>query len=90
CNSINQETLFVFIKDYTKAIIEVLQNQFLHSDLYNALSIFNIKLFPKSEKQITTYGQKEIEFLDNYYENSRVANYNIFTGIIDKEKLLEE
>ncbi|CAG8743716.1 6877_t:CDS:2 [Cetraspora pellucida] len=90
CNSINQETLSVFIEDYAKAIIEALQDRFPHFDLYNALSIFDVKLFPKTEKQITTYRQKEIEFLGNYYRDSRVANYNIFTGIIDKKKLLEE
>ncbi|CAG8851563.1 10377_t:CDS:1, partial [Gigaspora margarita] len=89
-NSINQKTLPFFIEDYAKAIIEALQERFPHSDLYNALSIFDIKLFPKTEKQIATYGQKEIEFLGNYYGDSRVADYNIFTGIIDKEKLLEE
>ncbi|EXX52999.1 zinc finger protein 862-like [Rhizophagus irregularis DAOM 181602=DAOM 197198] len=39
---------------------------------------------------MATYGQKEIEFLGNYYGDSKVVDCNIFAGIIDKEKLLEE
>ena len=89
-NNINQETLPLFIRDYAEAMIEALQERFSNSDLYNALSIFDVKLFPKTERQIATYGQKEIEFLGNYYGDSKVVDRNIFTGIIDKEKLLEE
>jgi len=89
-NNINQETLPLFIRDYAEAMIEALQERFPNSDLYNALSIFDVKLFPKTERQIATYGQKEIEFLGNYYGNSKVVDCNIFVRIIDKEKLLEE
>ena len=62
-NNINQETLPLFIRDYAEAMIEALQERFSNSDLYNALSIFDVKLFPKTERQMATYGQKEIEFL---------------------------
>ena len=73
-NNIDQETLPLFIKDYVEVIIEALQERFLHSDLYNALSVFDIKLFPKAERQMATYEQKEIEFLGNYYGNSSIVN----------------
>jgi hypothetical protein len=89
-NSVNQETLPSFIKDYAEAMIEALQERFPHSELYNALSIFDVKLFPKNERQMVTYGQKEVEFLGKYYGDSKVADCSIFPGIINKEKLLEE
>ena len=36
------------------------------------------------------YGNQEIEFLGNFYGETKVVNENEFSGIIDKEKLKEE
>ena len=89
-NNINQEDLPFFIKIYAEVMIEALQERFPNSELYDALSIFDIKLLPKTERQMANYGQKEIDFLGKYYGDSKVIDSNIFAGIIDKEKLSEE
>ena len=79
-----------FIKEFAVAIIEALKQRFPNCELYDALSIFDPKLLPKTEKQMTTYGLKEINILGNHYGQSKTVDGKIFPEIIDKEKLLEE
>jgi hypothetical protein len=79
-----------FIKDFTTAIIEALKERFPNSELYDALSIFDPKLLPKTERQMITYGLKEINILGDFYGQNKTVDSNIFPGIINKEKLLEE
>ena len=79
-----------FIKDFAAAMIEALNERFPNCELYDALSIFDTKLLPKTEKQMTTYGLKEIGILGDFYGQSKTVDGKIFSGIIDKEKLSEE
>ena len=87
---INSDNLPGFIKDFAVAIIEALEERFPNVELYDALSIFDPKLIPKTEKQILTYGVKEINILGDFYGQDKMVDNNIFSGIIDKEELLEE
>ena len=65
---IHSGNLLIFIKDFATAIIGELKERFLNSELYDVLSIFNTKLLPKTESQMTTYGFKEISLLEDFYE----------------------
>ena len=87
---INSGNLPNFIKDFAIAIIGALKERFPNSELYDALSIFDTKLLPKTESQMTTYGFKEISLLGDFYRQSKTVDNNIFPGIINKERLLEE
>ncbi|GBB99207.1 hypothetical protein RclHR1_03450002 [Rhizophagus clarus] len=87
---LKSDNLPSFIKDFAVAIIEALKERFPNSELYNALSIFDTKLLPKSEEQMTTYGLKEIGFLGEYYGDNKIVDNNVFPGIIDKKQLLVE
>src|SRR5436305_13202907 len=79
-----------FLKEFAIAIIGALKERFLNSELYDALSIFDTKLLPKTESQMTTYGSKEINLLGDFYGQSKTVNNNVFPSIIDKKRLLEE
>jgi len=87
---INSGNLPNFIKDFAIAIIGALKERFPNSELYDALSIFDTKLLPKTESQMTTYGFKEISLLGDFYGQSKTVDNNFFPSIIDKESLLEE
>ncbi|CAG8435248.1 1905_t:CDS:2 [Funneliformis mosseae] len=41
-----------FLENYAEAMIKALQERFSDSDLYNALSVFDVKLFSKTERQM--------------------------------------
>lgn len=87
---IQSDNLPNFIKEFAKAIIEALKERFPNSELYDSFSIFDPKLLPKTEKQISTYGLKEISILGEFYGQDKIVDDNVFPGIIDKEKLSEE
>ena len=87
---ISSNELPSFIKNYAVAIIDALKARFPESKLYNALSIFDTSLLPKTEKPMAEYGVKEIEYLANYYGDIKIVHDNIFPGIVNKEDLLEE
>jgi len=79
-----------FINNFAVATIEALNERFPNVELYDALSIFDPKLIPKTEKQISTYGSKEINILGDFYGQNKTVDGNVFPGIINKEELLEE
>ncbi len=95
CNYMNRRKISSnklpsFIKNYTIAIIDALKVRFSESKLYNALSIFDTSLLPKTEKQMVEYGVKKIEYLADYYGDIKIIHDNIFLEIVNKENLLEE
>ena len=47
-------------------------------------------MLPDDDRELVLYGNQEIEFLGNFYGETKVVNENEFSGIIDKEKLKEE
>jgi hypothetical protein len=87
---IHSDNLPSFIKEFAVAITDALKERFPNVELYDALSIFDTKLLPKTEKQMATYGFKEISLLGDFYGQSKTVDGNVFPGIINKEDLLEE
>ena len=79
-----------FVREYSIAIINAIKNRFPESELYNTFSIFDPNELPNNDRELVLYGNQEIEFLGNFYGETKFINENEFNGIIDKEKLKQE
>lgn len=86
----NYNSIPLFVKEYSIAIIDAIKNRFPESELYNAFSILDPRELPDNDKELFLYGNEEIEFLGNFYGETRFVNENEFSGIIDKEGLKQE
>ena len=86
----NYNSIPLFVKEYSIAIIDAIKNRFPESELYNAFSIPDPRELPDNDKELFLYGNEEIEFLGNFYGEARFVNENEFSGIIDKERLKQE
>ena len=79
-----------FIKEYSIAIIDAIQKRFPQMELYSSFSIFDPKAIPDDDEQLDLYGNKEIEFLSEFYGEIKFADGDEFQEIIDKNNLSEE
>jgi len=86
----NHNSIPSFVAEYSISIINAIKNRFPESELYSTFSIFDPKMLPDDDRELVLYGNQEIEFLGNFYGETKVVNENEFSGIIDKEKLKEE
>jgi hypothetical protein len=86
----NHNSIPSFVREYSIAIINAIKNRFPESELYNAFSIFDPKELPNDDVELILYGNQEIEFLGNFYGETKYVDGNEFRGIIDKEELKQE
>src|SRR2546421_8987562 len=86
----HNQSVPLFVKEYSLAIIESISNRFPESELYFSFRIFDPKELPDTERDLVLYGKNEIEFLDKFYGKTKSVNNNEFHGIIEKGKLIEE
>ena len=86
----HNQSVPLFVKEYSLAIIESISNRFPESELYFSFRIFDPKELPDTERDLVLYGKNEIEFLDKFYGETKSVNNNEFHGIIEKGKLIEE
>lgn len=79
-----------FIKEYSIAIIDAIQKRFPQTELYSSFSIFDPKEIPDDDEQLNLYGNREIEFLSEFYGEIKFVDGEEFQEIIDKNQLFEE
>jgi hypothetical protein len=79
-----------FVKEYSLAIINAVENRFPESELYFSFKIFDPKELPDNERDLFIYGINEVEFLDKFYGEDKSVDGNQFCGIIEKGELIKE
>jgi hAT family C-terminal dimerisation region len=79
-----------FVPEYSIAIINAIRNRFPESELYGSFSILDPKELPSDDRELALYGNQEIEFLGDFYGETKYINRIEFSKIIDKEKLKQE
>ena len=73
-----------FVKDYSLAMIKAINDRFPDSELYSLFRIFDPNELPDAENDLNLYGQSEIEFLDEFYGDTKLVN-DEFCEIVEKE-----
>src|SRR5436853_189946 len=78
-----------YLADLTN-ILKKLINIFPESEIYGAFSILDPKELPSDDRELALYGNQEIEFLGDFYGETKYIDRIEFSKIIDKEKLKQE
>ena len=78
-----------FVKDYSLAIIKAINGRFPNTELFSLFRIFDPNELPDAQDNLNLYGQSEIEFLDEFYGDTKLVNGE-FYEIVEKGKLIEE
>ena len=78
-----------FVKDYSLAMIKAINSRFPDFELFSSFKIFDPNELPDIEDDLNLYGWSEIEFLDNFYGDTKLVN-DEYCEIVEKGKLIEE
>ncbi|CAG8529935.1 16511_t:CDS:2 [Cetraspora pellucida] len=90
-NSISPEQLPPSMCEFAAALIQSLKSRFPDTNLYKAMKIFELRLLPYRECDLSNYRNAEIEILGNFYGNDRKSsNGKIISALIDKQELKQE
>ncbi|CAG8846569.1 32690_t:CDS:2, partial [Racocetra persica] len=77
--------------EFALALIQSLKSHFSDTNLYNAMKIFEPRLLPYKECDLSNYGNTEIEILAEFYGNNKKTNdRKIILAVIDKQELKQK
>ncbi|CAG8746964.1 14428_t:CDS:2 [Gigaspora margarita] len=90
-NSINPEQLPSALYKFALALIQSLKSHFPDTNLYNAMKIFDPKLLPYKEDDLSNYRNTKIKILADFYGNNKETDTGkTILALINKQELKQE
>ncbi|CAG8852615.1 10232_t:CDS:1, partial [Gigaspora margarita] len=90
-NSINPEQLPSLLYKVALALIQSLKSRFPDTNLYNTIKIFDPKLLPSKEDDLSNYRNTKIKIPADFYRNDKETNTSkTILALINKQELKQE